>query len=43
MRLGAGYYGSDYDYQALKNHPFFKGIDFNKIFLMPTPYNFKKF
>jgi 3-phosphoinositide dependent protein kinase-1 len=42
-RLGAGPYGSDYDYEALKAHPYFKGIDFDKVFLMITPYDFKKF
>ena len=42
-RLGAGPFGSDNDYFALKNHPYFKGIDFDKVFLMKTPYNFRKF
>jgi hypothetical protein len=36
-RLGAGPLGSDYDYVALKGHPYFKGIDFDKIFLMKSP------
>lgn len=43
QRLGTGEYGSDRDYNALKSHPYFKGIDFDKVFLMRTPYNFKKF
>lgn len=42
-RLGAGQPGSAHDFEALKSHPYFKGTDFNKIFLMQTPYNFKKF
>eukprot|EP00347_Sterkiella_histriomuscorum_P012122 403369810 len=42
-RLGTGEPGSDTDYHTLKSHPYFKGIDFEKLFLMPTPYNFKKF
>lgn len=43
MRLGSGQFGSDNDYNALKNHPYFKNVDFDKVFLMQTPYNFKKF
>jgi 3-phosphoinositide dependent protein kinase-1 len=43
LRLGSGFFGSDYDFLALKRHPFFKGLDFDKVFLMPPPYNFKKF
>ena len=43
LRLGCGFYGSDYDYLALKKHQFFKGLDFDKVFLLPPPYNFKKF
>jgi 3-phosphoinositide dependent protein kinase-1 len=43
QRLGAGPYGSENDYVALKSHPYFKNIDFDKVFLMETPYNFKKF
>ena len=42
-RLGAGYEGSDNDYHALKNHPFFDGINFEKIFLLPSPIEIKKF
>jgi len=42
-RLGAGHPGSLTDYDHLKGHPYFKGIDFDKVFLMITPYNFKKF
>ena len=30
-RLGYGPPGSDNDYDALKNHSFFKGVDFAKI------------
>lgn len=30
-RLGYGEPGSDNDYQALKRHPFFKGVNFAKI------------
>lgn len=30
-RLGAGPPGSENDYEALKNHPFFKGINFDKL------------
>lgn len=33
-RLGAGDFGSENDYNELKNHPFFKGTDFDKVFLM---------
>jgi serine/threonine protein kinase len=43
MRLGAGFYGSDYDYQALKSHPFFQRLDFDRVFLIAPPYDFKKF
>jgi 3-phosphoinositide dependent protein kinase-1 len=42
-RLGAGPYGSENDYEALKAHPYFAGTDFDKVFLMITPYDFKKF
>ena len=31
QRLGYGAKGSDNDYDALKNHSFFKGVDFTKI------------
>jgi hypothetical protein len=31
QRLGYGAKGSDNDYDALKNHSFFKGVDFAKI------------
>ena len=30
-RLGSGSKGSENDYEALKNHPFFKGLDFSKL------------
>lgn len=33
-RLGAGNFGSENDYNELKNHPFFKSVAFDKVFLM---------
>ena len=42
-RLGAGMRGSENDYDALKRHPFFKGIDFEKIFLIKSPITFKHY
>ena len=36
-RLGAGPAGSDNDYEALKNHPFFKGINFEKLDSISPP------
>jgi hypothetical protein len=30
-RLGAGEEGTEYDYQALKNHKLFEGLNFDKI------------
>jgi serine/threonine protein kinase len=36
-RLGAGPKGSDNDYEALKNHPFFKGVDFSKLHEIKPP------
>jgi 3-phosphoinositide dependent protein kinase-1 len=38
-RLGAGRYGSSNDYIALKCHPFFNGVDFDKVFLQIPPIN----
>lgn len=43
QRLGAGPFGSENDYNALKNHSYFKNVDFDKVFLMEVPYNFKRF
>ena len=34
QRLGAGIEGFGNDYNDLRRHPFFDGIDFDKIFLM---------
>lgn len=34
QRLGAGDLGSSNDFNSLKSHPFFHGLDFEKIFLM---------
>ena len=42
-RLGAGRIGSPNDYNALKKHAFFKNIDFDKIFLLPSPLISKKY
>ena len=36
-RLGAGLEGSSLDYQSLKSHPFFDGIDFNTLETLPIP------
>lgn len=36
-RLGAGRKGTPNDYDALKKHPFFAGIDFDRLFLMTSP------
>lgn len=36
-RLGAGPKGSENDYEALKSHAFFKGIDFTKLHEMKPP------
>ena len=36
-RLGAGCAGSNNDYKALKSHPFFKGIDFEKLHEIEIP------
>jgi len=43
MRLGAGRYGTQNDYDGLKRHPFFAGIDFDKVFLMKSPINLQKY
>ena len=37
QRLGAGRVGSNNDFDVLKKHKFFYGIDFDKIFLLPSP------
>ena len=37
MRLGAGEIGSGRDYVGLKNHSFFKGVDFENIHLQDPP------
>lgn len=42
-RLGVGQYGTPNDMNALKNHPFFKTIDFSKVFLMIPPFDFNKY
>jgi hypothetical protein len=39
MRLGAGDSKVN-DYGALKRHPFFQGIDFDKVFLLRSPIQF---
>lgn len=36
-RLGAGREGTPNDYNGLKEHPFFKGLDFDHVFLMKSP------
>ncbi len=36
-RLGGGPKGSDYDYNALRRHEFFDGIDFAKVHTVPPP------
>ena len=36
-RLGAGSQGSENDYQKLKNHPFFKDIDFKGLINQNPP------
>ena len=41
-RLGAGEPGSEYDINHLKNHPYFKGIDWNNLHNI-TPPNSEKF
>jgi hypothetical protein len=42
-RFGAGPSGTDYDYEALKSHPFFKGINFKKLSSIPPPVPVEKF
>jgi hypothetical protein len=42
-RIGAGQPGSDLEYEALKSHPFFKGINFKKLSQMPPPVPVEKF
>ena len=36
-RLGAGEPGSEYDIEHLKNHPFFKGIDWENLYKLTPP------
>jgi serine/threonine protein kinase len=36
-RLGCGEIGSEYDFEALKRHEFFKDIDFESLYLSPSP------
>ncbi len=43
QRLGAGRVGSNNDFDALKRHPFLKGLDFDKVFLLPSPLQSKKY
>ncbi|KRX09452.1 Protein kinase-like domain [Pseudocohnilembus persalinus] len=38
QRLGAGKQGSVNDYRALKSHPFFKGINWEKLFSQEAPH-----
>jgi len=37
QRLGAGPPGSPNDYDALKNHPYFKGINFKALSITAPP------
>jgi serine/threonine protein kinase len=37
IRLGAGENGSKYDFTSLKNHPYFKGIDFDNLQTCEVP------
>jgi 3-phosphoinositide dependent protein kinase-1 len=39
QRLGAGPKGSENDYEALKSHPLFKGIDFTRLHEQKPPVN----
>ena len=43
QRLGAGKPGSDLDYEALKSHPFFKGISFKQLSNTSPPVPHEKF
>ena len=43
LRLGAGEPGSETDYEHLKAHPFFKGINFTKLTKMPPPIPAERF
>jgi len=36
-RLGAGKLGSERDYEGLKAHPFFEGVDFNNLHHQEPP------
>lgn len=36
-RLGSGIEGSGNDFVALKNHPFFEGIEFETLYLKKSP------
>jgi hypothetical protein len=42
-RLGAGEPGSDTDYEHLKNHPFFKGINFKRLHHTAPPVPVERF
>lgn len=42
-RIGAGSPGSDNDFEKLKQHPFFKGINFKKLHSTPPPIPYERF
>jgi hypothetical protein len=43
QRLGAGSPGSGNDYEKLKQHPFFKGINFKKLQNTSPPIPYERF
>lgn len=43
IRLGAGQLGSENDYESLKGHPFFKGINFKRLPSQSPPVPFERF